>query len=75
MENGAAVVGPAQECRITIEDRRPDGDWEAEKAVNAVAPRLLPRGPNAAALGGALGRNYGPEAGGALWDELRKLWE
>ena len=48
---------------------------EAGKAVNAVAPKLLPRGPNAAALGGALGRNYGPEAGGALWDELRKLWE
>ncbi len=65
----------ATECRITIEDRRPDGDWEAGKAVNAVAPRLLPRGPAAATLGGALGRNYGPEAGGALWGELRKLWD
>ena len=51
----------------------PSGD--ARKAVNAFAPRLLPRGPGAAALGGALRRTYVPAAAGAAWDELRKLWE
>ena len=42
MDNGTAATGVDQECRITIEERRPDDDWET---------------------------------GGALWNELRKLWE
>ena len=72
MENEAVT-----DCRITFEKRRPDGNWEATTVdmVYAVAPRLLPRGPNAPALGGALGGNYGPEAGGALWGEIQKLWD